>query len=63
MVGLWCYSQSGVTELLIIMRDLHYGRMCFKSGKTRGALHSKLWKRPRPSASAFSTAKNEELLE
>ena len=31
--------QSGVTELLI-MRDTHYGRMCFKSVKTLGALHS-----------------------
>ena len=30
MVGIWCYNQSGVTELLI-MRDPHYGRMCFKS--------------------------------
>ena len=28
MVGLWCYNQSDVTELLI-MRDPHYGRMCF----------------------------------
>ena len=37
MVGLWCYNQSGVTELLI-MRDPHYGRMCFKSVKTLGAL-------------------------
>ena len=36
--------------------------MCFKSVKTLGALHSLLWKRPRPSTSAFSTAKNVELL-
>ena len=39
MVGLWSYNQSGVTELLI-MRDPHYGRMCFKevkSVKTFGA--------------------------
>ena len=41
MVGLWCYNQSGVTELLI-MRDPHYGRMCFKSVKTLGALHVEL---------------------
>ena len=34
----WCYNQSGVTELLI-MRDPHYGRMCFQSVKTLGALH------------------------
>ena len=61
MVGLWCYTQSGVTELLI-MRNPHYGRMCFKSVKTLGAVHSWLWKRPRPSVSAFSTAKNVELL-
>ena len=32
-------NQSGVTELLI-MRDFHYGIMCFKSVKTLGALHS-----------------------
>ena len=32
-------NQSGVTELLI-MRDFHYGRMCFKSVETLGALHS-----------------------
>ena len=44
------------------MRDHHYGRMCFKSVKTLGALHSYLWKRPRPSASAFSAAKNVKLL-
>ena len=61
MVGLWCYNQSGVTELLI-MRDPHYGRMCFKSVKTLGTLHSELWKRHWPSVSAFSTAKNVELL-
>ena len=30
MVGLWCYNQSGVIELLL-MRDPHYDRMCFKS--------------------------------
>ena len=30
MVGLWCYNQSGVTELMI-MRDPHYCGMCFKS--------------------------------
>ena len=30
MVGLWHYNQSCVTELLI-MRDPHYDRMCFKS--------------------------------
>ena len=47
---------------LLIIRDPHYGRMCFKSVKTLGALHSSLWKRPRPSASVFSTAKNVELL-
>ena len=41
MVGLWYYNQAGVTELLII-RDPHYGRMCFKSAKTLGALHSQL---------------------
>ena len=61
MVGLRCYNQSGVAELLI-MRDPHYGRMCFKSVKTLGALHSQLWKKPGPSASAFSTAKNVKLL-
>ena len=33
MVNLWCYIQSGVTELLI-MRDPHYGRICFKSVKS-----------------------------
>ena len=38
MVDLWYYNQSGVTELLI-MRHPHYGRMCFKSVKTHGALH------------------------
>ena len=31
-------NQSGVTELLI-MRDPHYGRMCFKSVKTLRVLH------------------------
>ena len=35
------------------MRGPHYGWMCFKSVKTLGALHS---------ASAFSTAKNAELI-
>ena len=39
MIGLWFYNQSDVTELLII-RDFHYGRMCFKSVKTLGALYS-----------------------
>ena len=33
IVGLWCYNQSGVTDLLI-MRDPHYGQTCFKSVKT-----------------------------
>ena len=61
MVGLWCYNQSGVTELLI-MRDPHDGRMCFKSFKTLGTLHSQLWRKPRPSASAFPTAKNVDFL-
>ena len=60
-IGLWSYNQSGVTELLII-KDPHYGRMCFKSVKTLGTLHSQLWKRPRPEAEAFSTARNVELL-
>ena len=32
-------NQSGVTELLI-KRDPHYDRMCFKSVEARGALHS-----------------------
>ena len=32
-------NQSGVTKLLII-KDPHYGWMCFKSVKTLGALHS-----------------------
>ena len=31
-------DRSGVTELCI-MRDPHYGRMCFRSVKTLGALH------------------------
>ena len=39
LVNLCCYNQSGVTELLI-MRDPHYGRVCFKSVKTLGDLHS-----------------------
>ena len=60
-VGIWCCNQSGVTELLI-MRNPHYGRMCFKSAKTLGDLHSQLWKRPRPSAWTFSVEKNIELL-
>ena len=62
MTGLWCYNQSAVTELLIMM-DHHNGRMCFKSVKSLRALHSQVWKRPRPSAKAFSTATNIELLE
>ena len=41
----------------------HYGRMCFKSVNTLESLHSQLWKRPQPSALAFSTAENVELLE
>ena len=32
---LWYWNRSGVTELLI-MRDRHYVRMCFKSVKTLG---------------------------
>ena len=44
------------------MRDPYYIRMCFKSVKALGAIHSWLWKRQRPSASASSTAKNVELL-
>ena len=65
IVGLWCYNQSGVTELLI-MRDPHYGRHCFRSVKTLPSelyilsCGKGLW--PRPSASAFSAAKNVELL-
>ena len=43
---IWCYNQSGVIELLIV-RDPHYGRVCFKSVKTLGALHSQLWNKPR----------------
>ena len=39
MVGIWCYNQSGVTEVLII-RDPHYSRMCFKSPEAFGFLHS-----------------------
>ena len=41
MAGLWCYNQSGATELLI-MSDFYYGLICFKSVKTLGALHSYL---------------------
>ena len=44
------------------MRDPHYGRMCFKSVETLGALHSLLWKGPRPSASVSFAAKNVQLL-
>ena len=47
--------------LLLILMDPHYGGMCFKSVKSLGTL-SQLWKGPLPSASAFSTAKNVELL-
>ena len=43
MVSQWCYNQSGVTELLVI-RDAYHNRMCFKSVKTLGNLHSYLWK-------------------
>ena len=39
MVGICNYNQSGATKLLI-MRDFHYGRMCFKSVKILGALYS-----------------------
>ena len=52
MVGLWCYNQSDVTQLLI-MRDSHYGRTCFKSVKTLALAVKK--------ASTFTTAKNVEL--
>ena len=61
MVGLWCYNQSDVTELLV-MKDPLYDRVCFKSVKTFGALNPQLPKRPLLSASAFSTTKNVELL-
>ena len=61
MVGLRYYNQSGATKLLII-RGFHYDRMCFKSVRTLGALHSQLWKRPWPSASALIKAKNVELI-
>ena len=44
------------------MRDFCYGRMCFMLVQTFVALHYYLWKKPRPSASAFSTAKHVELL-
>ena len=54
MVGLWCYNQPGVTELLI-MRDPHFDWMCFKSVKTLGDLHFV------EKASAFSIAKNVDL--
>ena len=40
MVGLWYYNQSGVAELLI-MRDLHYGRMCFNSLEVVSRWHFK----------------------
>ena len=33
MVGIWYYNQSGVTEVLI-RKDPHYDRMCFRSVKT-----------------------------
>ena len=46
---------------MLIMRDPHHIRMFFKSVKTLGALNSQMWKRPRLSASAFTTAKNVEL--
>ena len=58
---IYIFILSGVTQLLII-RNSHFGRMCFKSVKTLRVLHSKLWKRLRPSASTFFTAKNVELL-
>ena len=38
MLGICYYKQPGATELLIV-RDSHYGRMCFNSVKTFGALH------------------------
>ena len=59
VIGLCYFNQSGVTELLI-MRDPHCVRMCFKSVKTLGAYilscGKGLWPRP------FSTAKNVEHL-
>ena len=41
MMDIWYYNQSGVAELLI-MRDPHYGKMCFKSFQILRALHSYL---------------------
>ena len=57
MVGLWYCNLSGVTELLI-MRDPHHCRMCFKSVKILGGLTFLTVKK----AEAFSTVKNVELL-
>ena len=51
-----------ISQVWLIMRDFHYGRVCFKSVKTLGALHSKLSKRPRLSASTIFKAKTVELL-
>ena len=39
MVGLWYYNLSGVTELMI-SRDPHCARVCFKSVKTLGTPRS-----------------------
>ena len=39
MIDLLYFNQSGATELLL-MRDSHNGRMCFKSVKILGVLHS-----------------------
>ena len=36
------YRRIIMVGLLLIMRDFHYGRMCCKSVKTLGALHSYL---------------------
>ena len=59
MVGIWCYNQSGVTELLI-MKYTHYGRMCLSQLKPSELLA--FLDVETAEASAFSTAKNEELL-
>ena len=57
MVGLWCYNQSGVTELLI-MRDPYYVLMCLSQLNPRSSTFLAVEK---AEASAFSTAKNVEL--
>ena len=59
MIGLWCYNK---VDRAVDYQGSSLCRMCFNSVKTLRPLHSQLWKRYRPSATAFLITKNVDVL-